>query len=91
MRCTMEAMVSLSTSLEGGEGGGVARGTWHLSRPYPGAGWPWQGRPHRLQVRQAMLGATSSTEAAEDSPSSPGSEGVGVGVRLGVDWVRAAW
>lgn len=83
--------MSLRTSLEGGLEGEAARVTWHLSRPYPGAGWPRQGRPHLLQVRPVGWDATSSTGTAEDSPSSPGSEGVGVGVWWGVDWVRVAW
>ena len=72
--------LSLLPSRRFSRGGGVvvvARVTWHLPSPGPGAGCPRQGRPHLLQVRE---GGTSSSTGAM------GEEG-----EEGVEVARAAW
>ena len=65
------------------QGGGVvvvARVTWHLPSPGPGAGCPRQGRPHLLQVR---VEGTSSSTGAMEVEEVEGEEGV--------EGPRAAW
>ena len=42
----------------------MPRMTWHLLIPYPGAGWPWQGRLHLLQTREDVKGTSETTGSA---------------------------
>ena len=63
-----------------GEG---SRGTWHLSKPYPGAGCPWHGLPHLWHLLQVREGAGVGREGGVVGG---GVEGGGRGATASAAW-----